>query len=61
MKKPLKYRFPSVLLCFTLILAVTVSGLTFPGFLLPLFGEVKTYGKDKPKSSQQSGSDIQGF
>ena len=57
MKKPLKYRFPSVLLCFTLILAVTVSGLTFPGFLLPLFGEVKTDGKDKPKSSQQSGSD----
>ncbi len=56
MKKPFRNKFPSVLLCFTLILAITVSGLTFPGFLLPLFGKVKTDSKDKPESSQQSGT-----
>ena len=54
MKKPFRNRFPSVLLCFTLILAITVSGLTFPGFLLPLFGEVKTDSRDKTESGQQS-------
>ena len=42
MKKPFKNRFPFVLLCFTLILAIVVSGLTYPGFLLPLFGEKDT-------------------
>lgn len=39
MKKPLKNRFPTVLLCVTLILTIVVSGLTYPGFMLPLFGE----------------------
>ncbi len=35
MNRPKK--FPTILLCFTLILAVFISGITKPGFLLPLF------------------------
>lgn len=53
MKKPFRNRFPVTLLCFTIILAITVSGLTFPGFLLPLFGDVKSDVNDSSQTSQR--------
>lgn len=45
MNKPLKYKFPTVLLCFTLVLAILLTGFTEPGFLLPLIGEKQESGK----------------
>ncbi len=38
-EKKEKKRFPKLLLCLVLILAIFVSGVTTPGFLLPLFGK----------------------
>lgn len=39
-------KFPTILLCFTLVLALLVSGITKPGFLLPLFRPVTAEPKD---------------
>lgn len=41
-------KFPVILLCFTLVLAVIVTGITKPGFLLPLF---------RPQTAEPVGSD----
>ena len=47
-----KHKFPVVLLCLVLVLAILVSGVTVPGFLLPLFG--RTQGASPTVSGQSA-------
>ncbi|MBQ1411194.1 MAG: hypothetical protein IIY94_07970 [Oscillospiraceae bacterium] len=54
-----KHRFPTVLLCLTLVVAILVSGLTVPGFLLPLLGPEKSnagVADDPPETLAQDGT-----
>ncbi len=46
-----KKKFPKLLLCLALILAILVTGVTTPGFLLPLFGKLPFREKQEAKAT----------
>lgn len=60
--KALKHRFPTALLCITIVLAIAFTALAYPGYMLSLFGEKHAaeeqkesdivYGNSKPISAE---------